>query len=1234
MNENEIHSFFLISYLPEKLKEKKKEEQGKMVLDTVNQTAVSYLVNLALEKVMSYLSNFLGDQKELELELEKIKVSLTEIRGFIEIAEGSPVLDPKLMELLERIKDAAYYAEDLLEECEIEDQRRSQEPPQKKVCNLIPAVFNRPNLTSELKDVSERLEAIKAESDKFQLVKTVKNWESKFKKERETHSFVIKSQVLGREEEKTKLLSLLLSPREDVLVIPIVGMGGIGKTTLAQFAYNHEDVDDHFNLKMWICVSDDFDFKSLQSKIIERAADAHPGGPKIIERASGAHPGGPGPSNLKKFGRAARGHPGGHLQITERAGGGHPGPGPSNCWKKFGFAADVKKFDVEELQHRLRKALSGKRFLLVLDDVWNEELDKWERLRDLLICGGRGSRIVVTTRIRKVASIMSTISPIVLEGLPDDHCWSLFSQRGLRNQREEEATHLVNLVSIGREIVKKCKGNPLAVLTLGGRLCCETDEARWAYVRDSEIWNIANENEHGILPALRLSYNHLKSHVKQCFAFCAIFPKNYEIEKEKLIKLWMANGFIPSKRGMELEDIGNEIFNELVMKSFFQDVKEDFTTYRLRGRYSPLWGLRFEERLFVDKITFFSMHDLFHDLAQSVMGNECCVAKEGKLVKISKRVRHVSCFDLTSSEMLRDSLFEAQMLRTFINYGDGLHLPSHAVGQFRYSRVLDLNTFMKPAPAVQPRILKGHLPPSLDNLKHIRYLDLSRSTICMLPISLTCLYYLQTLILTLCEELEELPIGLRYLTNLRHLDIRGCSMLTRMPPRMGQLTCLQELTHFIVSKHIECSGIGELQNLDLRGRLIIENLAKIKNPTDVEQANLIGKPNLTSLELNWADSENKRATHEREIEVQILQGLQPHGNLEALMLSNYGGIQFPSWMMDTTLATLQKIKLFQCGRLNRLPPLGQLPSLKVLEIISLQNVEYIGDEIYGNELSAAFPSLEELTIRGMGKLRIWSGWKSGRIFPRLVKLKIYDCPMLTKVVLFPYSEHLTIDSSLVSGAEPLCQGMLQNLTRLKIANCTQLKDVLMRLQNLTTLKSMSLKECDLLSFPVEEMRGLISLQELTIDSGARLISFSKELHHISLLKSLKIKGCYMDTTIPNEISFLTGLQVLKLMWCGGLESLPESLGNLTSLHHLSIDGCYNITSLPEELRRLTALKALFILECPQLESRCEENIGEDWRKIQHIPHIFIRPLPATAGRWHRRQWRWHWRQKVNFAERL
>ncbi|KAJ8636775.1 hypothetical protein MRB53_011042 [Persea americana] len=468
------------------------------------------------------------------------------------------------------------------------------------------------------------------------------------------------------------------------------------------------------------------------------------------------------------------------------------------------------------------------------------------------------------------------------------------------------------------------------------------------------------------------------------------------------------------------------------------------------------------------------MHDLFHDLAQFVMGNECCVAEEGKLVKISKRVRHVSCFDSTLSEMLRDSLLEARMLRTFISYyGDGLHLRSD-VGHFRFSRVLDLNTFTL-------HDVKQLLAPQ-DDLKHIR-----------------------------------------------------------------------------------------------------------------------------------------------KIEEQILQGLQPHGNMEVLMLSNYGGIQFPSWMMDTTLAMLQKIKLVQCVGLKHLPPLGQLPSLKVLELIRLQNVEYIGDEIYGNVVSAEFPSLEELTIRGMGKLRIWSGRKSRRIFPRLVKLKIYDCPMLTKVVLFPYSEHLTIDSSLVSGAEPLCQGMLQNLTHLKIANCTQLEDVRVGLQNLTTLKSMSLRKCDLLSFPVEEMRGLIALQELTIDSGDRLISFSKELHHICLLKSLKMKGCYKSIAFPNEISFLTGLQVLKLLWCD-LESLPERLGNLTSLHHLSIESCRKITSLPKELQRLTVLKSLCILRCcPVLARQCEINIGEDWHKIQHIPHICLSELSGVDRRW---------RQQVKLTERL
>ncbi|KAJ8635206.1 hypothetical protein MRB53_009473 [Persea americana] len=218
-------------------------------------------------------------------------------------------------------------------------------------------------MRKKLKEVSERLKDIKAEAHAFQLKEKVANLMIESKKQRETHSFVHKSLVFERDEEKEEIVNWLLSNQagdhENVSVISIVGIGGIGKTTIAKLVFNQELVRDHFKPKMW------------------------------------------------------------------------------------------------DLHCLLREKLSGKRYLLVLDDVWNEEPEKWHSLRGLLLCGERGSRIVVTTRSRKVASIMSKIQPYSLKPLSEDGCWSLFCQIAFGNRTEEaEAAH-PNLAPIGRDIVKK-----------------------------------------------------------------------------------------------------------------------------------------------------------------------------------------------------------------------------------------------------------------------------------------------------------------------------------------------------------------------------------------------------------------------------------------------------------------------------------------------------------------------------------------------------------------------------------------------------------------------------------------------------------------------------------------------------------------------------------------------------------------------------------------------------------
>ncbi|XP_043693321.1 putative disease resistance protein RGA3 [Telopea speciosissima] len=245
--------------------------------------------------------------------------------------------------------------------------------------------------------------------------------------------------------------------------------------------------------------------------------------------------------------------------------------------------------------------LSGKRYLLV--DVWNEKNPgKWENLRKLLLGGASGSMIMVTTRNQVVASIMQPIKFVYkLGGLNEKDCESLFNERAFGKGNNEVANH-PDLVEIEKYIVKKCGGVPLAAKALGSLLRLKRNKKDWLDVLNTEIWNL---EEGEILPALRIRYNHLPSHLKQCFAYCSIFPQDHQIDVPDLIHQWMAHGFIqppPPHRGggggshntRSLEDIGYVYFRELLWRSFFQEETEDDV---------------------LGNIISCKMHDLVHSLA-------------------------------------------------------------------------------------------------------------------------------------------------------------------------------------------------------------------------------------------------------------------------------------------------------------------------------------------------------------------------------------------------------------------------------------------------------------------------------------------------------------------------------------------------------------------------------------------------------------------------------------------
>ncbi|XP_006660345.1 putative disease resistance protein RGA1 [Oryza brachyantha] len=1132
---------------------------------------VSRVAGKAADALVQRVTRMCGvddDRRRLERQLLAVQCTLTD-------AEAKSETKPAVKRWMKDLRAVAYEAGDVLDDFRYEALRGEAQIGGDSAARKVLGYFTPHNpllfravMSRKLDDVLKKITDLVMEMSTFGLVERA---EAAPAIHPQTHSGMDSlMEIVGRDDDKEILVDLLLEQRSKnrIEVMPIVGMGGLGKTTLAKMVYSDFRVHQHFELLMWLCVSDDFSVTAIVKSIIESATRDN-------------------------------------CTLPDR---------------------------IELLRGRLHEVVGRKRYLLVLDDVWNEEEQKWEDLRPLLhSAGGPGSAIVVTTRSQRVASIMGTLPAHMLSYLDQDDSWELFRKRAFSKEEEEQP----ELAEVGKRIVSKCKGLPLALKTMGSLMSSKKQIQEWEAIAASKSWDdVGTTNQ--ILSILKLSYRHLTLEMKLCFVFCAIFPKDYQMERDRLIQLWIANDFIQDQGIMDLEERGRFVFHELMWRSFFQDVKAE-TFYAGTQQYKSITC---------------SMHDLMHDLAKSVT-EECIHIQDLNQQKASmKEVRHL----MSSSNLQENIELIEHVERPLHTLLSPYWLPSSSLPRnIKKLNFTSLRALHNASLHISPKVLA--------NIRHLRYLDLSNfRELVILSESICMLYSLQTLRLTQCENLEHLPEGMRFMSKLRHLYLDGCRSLKRMPPRIGMLKNLWTLTKFVVDRE-DGRGLEELKDLQhLCGRLELFNLNAVQSGLNGRESNLHLNQNVNELLLYWCRDRSECRGHDVVANKKdILEFTLPTSKLESLRVYGSGHIEMSSWMKNPKIfLCLKELSMSDCWRCTDLPPLWQSGSLESLSLSRLDNLTTLSSGVdmvvQGcNGSLEFFPKLKRMSLNYLPNLDRWIDNEvaiTTVMFPELKELTIGNCPKLVNIPKAPILRELDINQCKIevnslSHLTALSQlkyhgdwcvstdaqviplscwpslvtlhlGLLGNLVLpeekqtmpplesirqlwLSYSNCFFSRNSSNWLFGFgdcfAFLEELVIVSCDdLVHWPVKELRGLNSLRHVEFSYCKNLIgspSSSEESLFPLGLETLHLNFCKNLSEIPK---LPASLEILGINECTSLVSLPTNLGDLAKLRYLKLFSCVSLRKLPETMDGLIALQELYVQQCPGVETL-------PLSLLQRLPHL-------------------------------
>ncbi|KAL6658528.1 hypothetical protein ACP70R_004114 [Stipagrostis hirtigluma subsp. patula] len=873
--------------------------------------------------------------------------------------------------------------------------------------------------------------------------------------------------------------------------------------------------------------------------------------------------------------------------------------------------------------NKISNKLGKDKFLLVLDDAWHKNRHDWEQFLLHVKSGTPGSRVLLTTRDEGVADAVESWYTHKLKFLSEPESWGFFLK--ISGWTEDEGSEIIKT---GKEIVKKCGGVPLAIKILGGVLRGKSEIDTLRAIRRSSLWK-DESIEDQVFACLKMSYIHLENHLKQCFIFCAIFPKGYKINKDRLIAQWIAHGFVNPRNEERPEDIGSEYFDSLVKVGFLQDAFESWNEDGLK----------------------YKMHDLIYDLTQKMSEHDVMTS----LLKTvptdhTHKFRYLSLMATSCSQKIDRGLFD-KVRALYVCDGNQSFHESLTKSRYIQSVILHYASHMP-------------FPMFILNFEHLGYLEISNFSCVKLPEAISNCWNLQALYFINCNGFVTLPKSVGKLKKLRILDLMRITDLESLPQSIGDCRDLQCLRICFCHKLREIAdSIGKIENLRVLHIVNCENVQRLSFGSigefrDIETINLSGCTSLRDLPSAFASRTLRTLDLSRTKIITLPQWVTLIDSLECINLKYCKELV----ELPTDIGNLEGLKVLCIGGCNKLrcmpPGIGQLTRLTSLGLFV---VGCSGDDARISELEHLDMISGDMEIRNIkylkdptdaekaclkGKNRIQSltlQWSKNGTEEELVWDMDQDLGVMS--ALEPPSEvnSLVISSyggpclphwmeketeysywvgKVLKQTSPCPFPYLTNLILTDFPNIKHLRGLvelpslksflLDRMPNLeelyTTKSGLEIEEEQLggqYCFPALSNLRISgcpklkvkpyfppSLEELMLqESNEQLLSpsnffhlFSSPLHESKSLHSsdLTLGGMTGSSSGWEFLQHITGLEYLELYNYDDLTQLPESIRCLTSLRKLWIEKCPALGSLPEWLEELRYLKNLDVRHTPML----------------------------------------------------